>query len=354
MKIALVRRGFSATGGAEAYLLRLAAELACRGHELTLVTSGDWPAKAWPYGPLLRLPGQTPSSFASAFARRPRTWEVSFALDRVPGCDIFRAGDGVHAAWLQRRSAFEPRWKSFLRRWSPKHGALLLLERQVIASTPYLIANSQMVAREITQWHNIPSARIHVIPNGLASTVPLEPREQARAALGISSDTYVVLFVGTGWQRKGLKHAVEAVQRLPAPALLLAAGRGFPQSFASPRVRLLGPARNLTTLFAASDAFVLPTLYDPFSNACLEALAAGLPVITTSANGFSEIIEPRRHGSIVEPGDIPALTEALASWRGHMAAADCRARAAEFTIARNAADTLAILQTAAAKNSLLP
>ena len=62
----------------------------------------------------------------------------------------------------------------------------------------------------------------------------------------------------------------------------------------------LGVVRDLPGLYAAADIFLLPTLYDPFSNACLEALAAGLPVITTRDNGFSEIIDDRVHGSIVD------------------------------------------------------
>ncbi|MCX7869242.1 MAG: glycosyltransferase family 4 protein [Terrimicrobiaceae bacterium] len=346
MNIALVRRGFSATGGAEAYLLRLAAELSQRGHELRLITSGDWPEEAWPHGPLSRLPGHTPTAFANAFARLPRDYDVSLALDRTPGCDVFRAGDGVHAAWLERRSAFEPAWKSFLRRWSPKHGALLVLERRVFATCRHVIANSRMVAREITRWHDVPPGRIEVIPNGLSAALPAVSKARAREQLRLPTGAFVVLFAGTGWERKGLRFAVEAADRMPEGTLLLAAGRGFPARFAGPRVRLLGPKRDLAPLFSAADVFVLPTLYDPFSNACLEALAAGLPVVTTTANGFSEIIEPGRHGSVVEPGDAAALAEALASWRGREAGDECRALAAQFTIARNAQATLALLEAA--------
>ena len=67
----------------------------------------------------------------------------------------------------------------------------------------------------------------------------------------------------------------------------------------------------LSALFSAADVFTLPTIYDPFSNACLEASRRGLPVVTTTANGFSEILKPGLHGEIVEPGDVNALAGAL-------------------------------------------
>ena len=93
----------------------------------------------------------------------------------------------------------------------------------------------------------------------------------------------------------------------------------------------------------------LPTWYDPFSNACLEALAAGLPVITTTANGFSEILTPGIHGSIVPPGDALALAEAIESWRDAHRRAEARPAslklAEAFSIERNAAETLALLNT---------
>ena len=89
------------------------------------------------------------------------------------------------------------------------------------------------------------------------------------------------------------------------------AGRGNPRPYlkrmppgAAGRVRFLGPVSDMAACYAAADVFVAPTLYDPFSNACLEALAAGLPVLTTPANGFSEILTPGRDGEVIaSPAD---------------------------------------------------
>ncbi len=355
MRIGLIRRGFSPTGGAEAYLLRLAEGLAGAGHEPVLVTSGDWPSSAWVHGEIIRLPGATPTGFAKAFLETKHRFDVSLSLERTPGCDVFRAGDGVHAAWLKRRAAFEPAWKGFFRRWNPKHGALTILERKVFEGTPFIIANSHMVAKEITEWFGVQPARIRVIPNGIGQALPMMDKVAARAALGIDPGIYCALFVGTGWDRKGLDLAVKAVDALPGHAMLLVAGRGDHRGFQGKTTRFLGPTKNLPAVFAAADVFVLPTYYDPFSNACLEALAAGLPVVTTTANGCSEILVEGKHGSTVLPGHVPELVAALNFWRSanrERVAADCRQLANEYSLGKNTAATIQVLLEAGHRQPL--
>jgi UDP-glucose:(heptosyl)LPS alpha-1,3-glucosyltransferase len=104
-------------------------------------------------------------------------------------------------------------------------------------------------------------------------------------------------------------------------------------------------------LLAAADVFILPTIYDPFSNACLEALAAGLPVITTAQNGFSEIIESGVEGEIVaEPDDVKGLATAIQEWSDPMRRASAKPRlevlGRRYTIAENVRQTLATIQGA--------
>jgi UDP-glucose:(heptosyl)LPS alpha-1,3-glucosyltransferase len=125
-----------------------------------------------------------------------------------------------------------------------------------------------------------------------------------------------VLFVGSGWERKGLRFAINAVEAAADPHLrLLVAGKGNETRYRSPAVQFVGVADDLPALFAAGDIFLLPTIYDPFSNASLEALAAGLPVITTRSNGFAEIMRPEVDGTVIEvPDDVRAITAALLRW----------------------------------------
>ena len=99
-------------------------------------------------------------------------------------------------------------------------------------------------------------------------------------------------------------------------------------------------------LMEAADLFLLPTIYDPFSNASLEALSAGLPVITTSANGFSEVMRPDLDGEILRaPDDIEAMAAAIERWTGAATTSreDRRAFASRFTMEENVRATLAAI-----------
>jgi UDP-glucose:(heptosyl)LPS alpha-1,3-glucosyltransferase len=354
MKIGFVRRGHSATGGAEAYLMRVASALCELGQETSLITTADWPAERWSYGEIQRIPGKSLEEFSRAFRDLKTGCDVHFSLERVPGCEVFRAGDGVHAAWLQRRDGFDPVWKRLTRWINRKHAQILRLERQVFdpANTKAVIANSKMVRDEILARFSFPSDRVHVIYNGITSISSSPTRAEARRIWDIDEKTFCPLFLGTGWERKGLSTAIRAADCLEDTTLLVA-GRGVADRYRGTNVRFLGPVKDIASLFAASDILVLPTWYDPFSNACLEALAAGLPVITTDANGFSEIIERGVHGDISAPGDVHAIAELLDSWRIPSRCAEareaCLRLASEFSIEKNATETLRVLQGVFAK-----
>jgi len=355
MKIGLVRRGYTRTGGAEAYLRRFAEGAVTAGHTVVLF-SEQWPQEDWPWE-LIPITSNSPRSFADAMvAARPRTaCDFLFSLERIWTCDCYRAGDGVHAAWLERRAKFEPAWKGWFRRFSPKHREFLALEKELFGprGAHAVIANSQFIRDEIVRYFRYPERQIHIVHNGVPPfTITPEARTHTRASLGLKEDDYTVLFAGSGWERKGLPFALEAMNAAHLDrATLLIAGRG--NRHAMPRcdrARYLGPVKDMPPLLAAADAFIRPTIYDPFSNACLEAMVAGLPVITTAANGFSEIIESGLEGEVVaEPNDILALTAALESWSDPTKRALARIRlellGTRYTIAENVRQTLAAIES---------
>lgn len=349
MRIGFVRRGHSRTGGAEAYMLRLARSLRELGHICPLITSGDWPADRWPSGEIHRLPATSPDAFARAFRAASTGCDIHFSLERVPGCEVFRAGDGVHAAWLERRKAFEPLWKRLARTLNRKHSRIVALEREVFdpANTQAVIANSRMVRDEILARYSYPPDRVAVVYNGITPAPPAIDRAAARQRFGIDPSSFCPLFLGTGWERKGLATALRAAEMMDGTQLLVA-GRGPADIYRSRNAVFAGPVHEVSALFAAADLLVLPTWYDPFSNACLEALAAGLPVITTTANGFSEIIQSGIHGEVVEPGDALACAEAMEAWRRNNRHAEareaCLALAGEYSMERNTTETLAVLE----------
>jgi UDP-glucose:(heptosyl)LPS alpha-1,3-glucosyltransferase len=364
LNIAFVRRGYSRSGGAETYLQRLGRGIAEAGHELQLIAGEDWPDDQWPFGSLRYLRGKTAIGFADDLEQiRPQLrCDVLFSLERVWSCDVYRAGDGVHRAWLSRRSKFEVPLKQFIRAASRKHRELLQLEESLFDKrrARRVIAASQMVANEIANIYGYPADKIELVRNG----VPLEKfrfdpglREKCRADLNLKPDHIALLFAGSGWERKGLLFAIEAMALCKDRKLrLLVAGRGDTTPYKTMRLRFwhedpvkfLGEVADLMPVYAGADIFILPTIYDPFSNACLEALACGLPVITTRFNGFTEIIEDNVHGSIIgDPSSLIALRNAIRFWsdpsRRDAARAANSTRASQFDISKNVQQTLEIL-----------
>ena len=354
LTIGFVRRGYS-SGGAEAYLKRLAAGVTAVRHRVALFTAADWPAGDWNFGPIVRLKAKSAIGFADELEKMAgANCNVLLSLERVWRCDVYRAGDGVHRAWLQRRNEIAGALQKLSRFFNRKHSAALDLEESLFANrrAGRVIANSRMVKDEIVQFYGYPADQIDIVYNGLPLELFRDDRSRAT-----SRDEVVVLFAGSGWERKGLRFAMDAIEAQGGKMKLLVAGRGEPEKFSSSRTEFLGVVRDMPSLYRAADIFLLPTLYDPFSNACLEALAAGLPVITTKANGVSEIIENNRHGTIIDdPRNVAAISRALEFWSDPARRAEARIAnrqlAAQFDISANVAKTLQIVtQTAASAAS---
>lgn len=362
LKIAFVRRGYSPSGGAEAYLKRLAQGIIDRGHEAELITTNDWPGNEWPFGRINRLGADSPVAFADELEKlRPKIGgNVLMSLERIWRCDVYRAGDGVHQAWLNRRRRFEMPLQHFVRGINRKHQDILNLEASLFGKggAGQIIANSEMVKREIVDLYGYPAGKIEIVRTGVPlQTLRFDPglREKSRHELKLKANEVALLFAGSGWERKGLRFAIEAFELSRNRDLrLIVAGRGDQPGYRPKRffteepVRFLGEVADLRPIYAAADIFILPSIYDPFSNACLEALAFGLPVITTRDNGFSEIIEDGLHGSIIDlPNNVMALRDAIRFWSDEsrrMAARPVNIEhASRFDISTNVEGTLRIL-----------
>src|SRR5207244_8620976 len=208
LTVAFVRRGYSPSGGAEAYLKRLAQGIVDLGHEARLVASDDWPNNEWPSGLITRVKASSAIGFANELERvRPQlVCDVLMSLERVWRCDVYRAGDGVHQAWLNRRRKFEMPLQRFVRAVNRKHQEILKLEESLFAKggAGRVIANSEMVKSEIGALYNYPPAKIDLVRNG----VPLDQfrfdlalREKSRADLKLKPDEIALLFAGSGWER---------------------------------------------------------------------------------------------------------------------------------------------------------
>jgi UDP-glucose:(heptosyl)LPS alpha-1,3-glucosyltransferase len=370
LTIAFVRRGYSPSGGAENYLKRLAQGIVDLGHEVRLIATEDWPPNEWPFGSITHLRAKSAIGFANALENM-RSWigcDVLMSFERVWRCDVYRAGDGVHRAWLNRRRKFEMPLQRFVRGINRKHRDILQLEESLFAKAEVgrVIANSQMVKNEIVDLYRYPGETIDIVRNGVLVErfrFDSEAREKSRARLNLKPDEIALLFAGSGWERKGLRFAIEATElcgnRKPR---LLVAGRGNERDYRPKRffteepVRFLGELSDLRSIYAAADIFILPSIYDPFSNACLEALASGLPVITTRDNGFSEVIEDGVHGSVVDlANNVSALRDAIQFWSDESRRTSARSiiveRASRFDMSSNVVATLKVLFQSAASSS---
>jgi len=362
LTIGFLRRGYSATGGVEAYLKGLANGLRGEGHRVVLLGTAEWPESEWPGGEILRCKGSSLTEYGAEVERLKKTSGIDFDLilsvEKVPGCDLYRTDEGVHASWLAQRSRHIGPWARLFQKISPKHREKLRLERELFtpAATRRIISLSEKISTEIVGLLDYPKERITMIRNGVPTRAVTTPEERAvaRRELGIPSEEKVALFVGTGWERKGLRFAISAVESLKDPSVkLLVAGKGVTKRYASPSVRFLGGVQRMPLVYDAADLFLFPTLFDPFPLATLEALSAGLPVITTAANGVSEIMTPGVHGCVVaDPSDTNALAKSIREWfeiledplRGPETQRDCNLLASEFTLERNLRETLAVIR----------
>ena len=137
-----------------------------------------------------------------------------------------------------------------------------------------------------------------------------------RQRLGAPENGAVILFVGSGFERKGLTYLLQAFGSLrDKTSQLWVVGKGHIAVYrraaerlgVADRVRFWGPVTETAPFYQAATVLALPTLYDPCSNVVLEALACGTPAVTTAANGAAEFITPGENGALVpRPDDIPA------------------------------------------------
>jgi UDP-glucose:(heptosyl)LPS alpha-1,3-glucosyltransferase len=215
---------------------------------------------------------------------------------------------------------------------SPFHRMMLLMERRLFTYPGLLrvIANSRQVRDEVIRHYGVDPGHIRVIVNGLDRERfhPLEAgaRGEWGRRLGAPEDREIVLFVGSGFARKGLSYLLQAFGTLKDEGChlwVVGKGREAPyrrlaaQLGVEARVRFWGPVPETAPFYQAATVLALPTLYDPCSNVVLEALACGTPVITTEANGAAEFITPGENGVVLrEPDEVTGLGEALAAFRG--------------------------------------
>ncbi|MEJ2060253.1 MAG: glycosyltransferase family 4 protein [Gammaproteobacteria bacterium] len=335
-ELLLIRQKYTPFGGAERFLERALDALAARGVQLSVI------ARAWQPQAGVELIPCRPFHIGRlwrdwAFGRRacqlvaehPQALVQSH--ERLPCCDLYRAGDGTHRGWLRQRARLRGQGGRLLQALSPYHRHTLHAERQLFASPRLkaVICNSEMVRREIIEFFGVSEDKLHVIYNGV-DTERFHPRlrethrQAVREQWGVPDDAILYLFVGSGFARKGLDGLLDALSRQPDDAHLLVVGkdRELPhyrrlaaKLGIADRAHFTGPQPATEPFYGAADVLALPTLYDPFPNVIMEAMASSLPIVTSYQCGAADLIRDGENGAVCDALDYTGLADRLQALR---------------------------------------
>jgi UDP-glucose:(heptosyl)LPS alpha-1,3-glucosyltransferase len=370
MKIALIRQKYTPFGGAERYMARLVEGLAAAGHEVHIL------AAQWEAGgeasvtlhrvPILRHPGWLKSLTFSLGCKRiiaSQRFDVVFSLERTLRQDVYRAGDGCHRQWLRQKLLGKGLLSRLATYLSPVQLTYLALEKRLFRDPRLraIIANSRAGKAEIVALYGVDPAKIHVVYNGIdAATLPLERRAEFREELAARyglQDELRILYVGSGFTRKGVPALIEAAARLTVPFRLFVVGKGRSAALERRAERLgiarqvvfTGPVRDVERFYLGCDLFVFPTLYDPFSNATLEAMACGLPVVTSRFNGVAELIVEGESGMVLrDPLDpeeiVRCITRLNDAALRRAIGLQAQLAVRELTMVRNTRESLVVVE----------
>jgi UDP-glucose:(heptosyl)LPS alpha-1,3-glucosyltransferase len=338
VKIGLVIfRGDAKRGGAEGYTVDLAAKLAQRGHQVDLIASrfGDGIAGVQAVPIAVGAPTRAGRYLAfldglDAHLAAAR-YDIVHAMLPVRSCDIYHPHAGMAAAGIQthlaRRTLPGRAAAQLANRLNRKRHAYAKTERDLLErpNRPIVLCLSDYVKGSILKHY--PHIGEDLVK--LFNAVDLQrfdptrldgTREAVRRRWGIGPEGVVALMIAQHFDRKGLPQVIDAAAQVEPHITVVVVGKDDPAANAE-RARRLGIGQRIifagTTdspaeFYSAADFFVLPTRHDSCSLVVLEALAMGLPTISTVFNGACEIMTPGRHGFVLEnPGDVAALAAAM-------------------------------------------
>jgi UDP-glucose:(heptosyl)LPS alpha-1,3-glucosyltransferase len=335
--ITLIKSELFKSGGLEKYTWRLARDFCALKVPVTLLTSGQiTPPFQDPLLTIVSLPVSYSLSVfnllhfdlaCANYLKKHRT-PVIFSLDRNRFQTHLRAGNGAHAAYLKHRSKQEGLLKRASFALNPLHHVILSLEKTGFEhkGLKLLFANSHMVKQEILRFYNVDPEKIVVVHNGVEwheMHSSFESWEEGKEKLLPKSErkAFQFLFIGHNFSRKGLPQLLRALSHIKSEDFQLNIvgkeknSKAFHQLVKElgleKKVFFWGPQSKATAFYQSADCVVIPSLYDPFANVTLEALAMGVPVISSKHNGGHEILNSSNGSVIEELEDSRAFAEVL-------------------------------------------
>ena len=354
MRLALVRQDFVTDGAVERVTERALEALLERNVAVSLYTR-SWPqTRLQLVEPVICNPFHLGSlwrdwGFARATCRGIRRSQPSLveSHERMLCCDIYRAGDGVQAVWLEeqlKRASTSGRITALL---SPRNRYLVAIEKRLYAS-PWLravICNSKMVRDEILSRFAVQESKLHVVYNPVDG-VHFHPGLRAERTKilerhRIAAGTTVYLLVAADFTRCEVGTAIDALAALSPPVQLVVIGTDPDVERYRERARTLGVADRVTftgrvgdprPYYGAADAFVLPSIYDPSPGTVLQAMACGLPVVTSAKSGAAELLREHDAGLVCASGDAAGLARHMGTLQNPAARAHFAVNARRATL----------------------
>lgn len=337
--VTLIKAQLFKQGGLEKYTWALAADFCSLGSPVTVLTSGDVkPPFSHPLLKIAALPVDHSLSFINivhfeAACRKhlsKHPTHVVFGLDRNSFQTHLRAGNGSHAVYLQRRAMQEGFMKRLSFAVNPLHRMILSLEKKGFENPglKLLFTNSQMVKQEILQLYQTDPGKIIAIHNGVEWQAMQESfdrweieKEKTLKKLQLDPTAFQFLFAGHNFFRKGLDKLLYALSRIKDEHFQLSVvgnerNSDFFKSLAqklnlSQKVFFFGPQKKMASFYSMADCLTIPSLYDPFANVTVEALAMGLFVVSSKTNGGHEVLT-LQNGVVIESlEDAGAFSQVL-------------------------------------------
>ncbi|HEX4129904.1 MAG TPA: glycosyltransferase family 4 protein [Pirellulales bacterium] len=365
-------------GGVEQWTWQFTNRLAAWGHTVHVLAQSFGPQKLGRGIVAHHVEsGRSRLEFAAAAEARARALPLDVVHDTGCGwyADVFQPHGGSRTASAEQNLLLAPRWLRPLKRraarWLPRYREFRrLVDRQYAQPRCAYLAISQMVASDMRRYHSIDDRQIRLVYNGV-DLERFSPRHRAvhrvavRRRFGIADHELLLLIVAHNFRLKGvptLLRTVTELARKDEPVRLAIAGgkrlapwqRILRRLGVADRVTLLGSIDDPVPLYAAADVYVQPTFYDPCSLVVLEALASGLPVITSRFNGAGELITPGQEGFILDdPADHAELTNMLRRLvdplRRQAIGVAARRLAEEHSLDRNCREILAVYEEIVAR-----
>ncbi len=281
--------------------------------------------------------GRSRLAFAQSAEERLKHLDLDVIHDMGMGwyCDVFQSHGGAWRASTDAKALSLPPLLCALKQatipWLPRYRAFQRMAAHLFSDPRRIVlCVSQMVADDFLHYHALRSEQIRVVYYGVDSAAfsPVQRgrfRKEIRHRYGVRDDETLFLFVGNDFYRKGLTYTIRALEILLLKdhevRLLVVGGKPYRRlnyfirrSRLHDRVKFTGLVNDVAPYYAAADAFLLPTLYDPSSLSVMEAAASGLPCVTTRRNGASEFFRPGVDGYILDnPWDVERLAEYMQS-----------------------------------------